>query len=230
MKALRSLVLAAALAVLSVAGITAAHADQFSFARWYNHAFTQDFDRYAAAEWVVTKVGTGTNALSTIDGGALLLTTTTASGDNVLHQLTTETFSWDSTKKLYCAARLKVDNATNAQWLFGLQITDTTPFAVSDGIWFDKPAAATAVGFHVAKASTQTDVTGIATQANDTFNVYEFYYDGSTMSYFVDGVKLGVVPTTNIPTRTLTVSFGVQAGTAAARTMTVDLVECLKER
>ena len=59
-----------------------------------------------------------------------------------------------------------------------------------------------------------------------------FYYDGkSAIEYYVDDVKLGTSVTTNLPDdEELAVSFGIQNGAAAAKTMTVDYIFVSQER
>ena len=63
-----------------------------------------------------------------------------------------------------------------------------------------------------------------------------WYYDGRTLAnggtiqFFVDGVHVGSVDLDYVPTTELCVSFGVQNGAAAAKTMTVDWIRVLQER
>lgn len=59
-----------------------------------------------------------------------------------------------------------------------------------------------------------------------------FYYDGkSSISYFLYDQKLGTVAATNLPDdELLTISFGIQNGEAAAKSMAVDYILAAKTR
>jgi len=200
------------------------------------HVYFNDFDAYAVADWVVTttELGTGsaTEAVGDVDGGALVLTN--AAGDNDLDflQLAGESFKFASGKKMVFKARFKVSDATQSDFVMGLQITDTTPLDVTDGVFFQKDDGDTSLDFHVEKDNTATSSSAVHTMADDTFVVVAFAYDGdSEITAFVDGTKVASVATTNMPDdEELAVSFGVQNGEAVAKVMTVDYILSAKER
>ena len=116
--------------------------------------------------------------------------------------------------------------------MIGLQITDTTPLDVTDGVFFIKADGAATVNLLVEKNNTATTTSSVATMADDTFITLGFYYDGSTqIQYSVNGTVLGTSVTTNLPDdEALTVTMALQNGAAAAKTMTVDYVFVAKER
>ena len=196
--------------------------------------YMDDFQKYVAADWTVTEVGVATQALADEAFGALLVTNAAADNDSSFSQLVGESFKYVNGKRLHFAARFKVSDATESDFIMGLQITDTTPLAVTDGIWFGKDDGDALLDFHVAKDSTQSDATGIHTMVDDTYVTVEFYYDGSTagrFQYFVNGVRLGAVALTNAPDdEELTLSFGIQNGEAVAKTMTLDYIRAVVER
>lgn len=197
------------------------------------HTYFNDFDEYAAADWTVTETQVGaTQALTDGDGGLLLLTNTAADNDIVALQKVGESFKFESRKRLFFEARFKVSDATDSDVVIGLQITDTSPLAVTDGVYFIKPDDAATVNFMVTKNSTSTTASAIATLANDTFVRLGFYYDGaSAIQYYVNGAIAGSSVTTNlVDDEELTVSFAIQNGAAAAKTMTVDYIYVAKER
>lgn len=196
------------------------------------HVYFEDFDYYNAADWTVTSVGVSTEALADEDGGVLLLTNAAADDDSVFLDKVGESFLMASGKKVWFEARLKVSDATQSDWVAGLQITDTTPLAVTDGIYFRKDDGDANIDFVVIKDSTDTTETGVATNVDDTYVRLSFYYDGKDkIRYYVDGVMQGSVATTNLPDdEALTVSFGVQNGEAVAKTMSVDYILAAKER
>ena len=196
------------------------------------HVYFNDFDEYTAADWVVTEVGVATQALTDADGGVLLVTNAAADDDSSFSQKVGESFLFQAGKKLWFEARLKVSDATQSDWVAGLQITDTTPLAVTDGVYFRKDDGDANIDFVVVKDSTATTATAIATNANDTYVRLSFYYNGvDEVVYFVDGVRQGSSVTTNLPDdEVLTLSFGIQNGEAVAKTMSVDYILAAKER
>ena len=133
---------------------------------------------------------------------------------------------------------------TQSDWVFGLQVTDTTPLAaagdgVTDGIFFQKDDGDTNIDFYVQKDATtgQSTSTAIATAAAaDTFMTLAFYFDGARYIYtymndvLLTRVDLTTTLTTYLPDTELTVSFGVQNGEAVAKTMTVDYIFAAQER
>ena len=203
------------------------------------HQYWDDFDQYVAADWVITDVGTDTRAVSAgADGGILVLTTGAIEDDGTFLQwsgntlaTTAETWKFASGFKLWFMARFKVSDATQSDFIMGLQITDTTPLAVSDGVYWRKDDGDANLDFVVMAASTATTATAASTCVDDTYMELGFYYDGASgIEYYKDGIKLGTAVTTNMPSEELTVSFGVQAGAAAAKTLSLDYILCAKER
>lgn len=210
---------------------------KINFDRTNYHSFFDDFDRYVAADWTVTVTqagsGNASQALTDGDGGQLLITNDNADDDRVFFQKVGESFKFELGKALYFEARFKISDATQSDLVMGLQITDTTPLSVTDGIFFQKDDGDAYLDFHAKKDSTASDLTAIATLAADTFVVVGFYYDGSRsqIEVFVNDESVGYVPLTNVvDDEDLTISFGIQNGEAAIKTMTVDYVFCAKER
>ena len=197
------------------------------------HTYFEDFDYYTAGDWTVTETDAGaTQALTDGDGGLLLITNTAADNDLVSLQKKGESFRFESGKALFFEARFKVSDATQSDVVIGLQITDTTPLDVSDGVFFIKADGAATVNFLVEKNNTATTASSIATMADDTYIRLGFYYDGSSaVQYFVNGTYTGSSVTTNLPDdEDMTVTIAIQNGEAVAKTMTVDYVYVAKER
>ena len=199
--------------------------------------YFNDFTEYVAGDWTITTTeagsGAATEALaSTSAGGLLLVTNDDADNDLDFFNLKTEAFKFVAGKKTFFKSRFKVSDATQSDFVMGLQITDTTILAVSDGVYFMKDDGDASLDFHVEKDSSDTTASAIATVSDDTMLVAGFYYDGkSAIEYYVDDVKLGTSVTTNLPDdEELAVSFGIQNGAAAAKTMTVDYIFVSQER
>lgn len=197
------------------------------------HTYFEDFDYYTAGDWTVTETDAGaTQALADGDGGLLLITNTAADNDLVSLQKKGESFRFESGKALFFEARFKVSDATQSDVVIGLQITDTTPLDVTDGVFFIKADGAATVDFRVEKNNTATTASAMATMANDTYIRLGFYYDGSSaVQYFVNGTYTGSSVTTNLPDdEDMTVTIAIQNGEAVAKTMTVDYIYVAKER
>lgn len=201
------------------------------------HTYFNDFDTYVAGDWTVTETdAAATQTLADADGGVLLLTNTAADNDLVALQKKGESFTFTVGKETFFKARLKVSNATQSDFVIGLQITDTTPLAVSDGVYFLKADDAATVDFKVVASSSATTASAIATLADDTYYTFAFYYDGvSYVNYYIgtdtlNPTYLGRSVVTNLPTTELTVSFALQNGSAAVRTMSVDYIFAAKAR
>lgn len=200
------------------------------------HQYWNDFDVYTAGDWVVTETDVAaTEALTAGDGGLLLITNTAADDDLVALQKTPAAFSFTAGKKAFFKARFKTSDATQSDIVFGLQVVDTTPLDVTDGIYFLKSDGAATANFIVRKNATTGSVSAsaVATLANDTFIELAWYYDGVDKVYYaVDGVVGGSLDGSSsyLPDTVTTVSFALQNGEAVAKTMTVDYVFAAIER
>ncbi len=200
------------------------------------HTYFNDFDTYVAGDWTVTETDAGaTQALTAGDGGLLLVTNSAADDDLVALQKNPAAFTFTAGKKTFFRCRFKVSDATQSDVVFGLQVVDTTPLDVTDGVYFLKADGSTSVSVVCRKnASTgSTSAAAIATMADDTFIELGFYYDGqSKVAYEVNGSVLGSLDGSSsyLPDTTCTVSFALQNGEAVAKTMTVDYVYVAKER
>lgn len=202
------------------------------------HTFFDDFNLYTAAVWTLTSTGSGTAALLAGDGGLIILTNGAADDNNVFMQKTTEGFAITQGKKAWFKARFQTNDGTQSDVVFGLQVTDTTPLDVTDGIYLLKADDAATVQLIVRKnATTGSVATGqLGTLASATWTEWAFYYDGKqSVECWIDGTKRGTVdltstPTAFLPDTTLTISFGIQNGAAASKTLTVDYIFAATER
>ncbi|HWU19379.1 MAG TPA: hypothetical protein VN155_16985 [Devosia sp.] len=199
------------------------------------YEFFKDFvttDDYVAGDWTITNAGSGTVAIATAAAGGQLVLTGGAADDALLAlNNKIEAFKFVAGKKLYFSARFKINDATQSDLVIGLQITDTTPLAVSDGIFFRKDDGDALLDFVASKNSTESVKTGVATLANDTFVTAAFYYDGAVLRAFVDNVAVGDLPLTNVvDDEELCISIAVQNGEAVSKVLTVDFIRALAER
>lgn len=201
------------------------------------HNYMEDFDRYVAAEWTVTTVGTTpTAALANADGGELLLTTTAGATDSIFLQTKVESFLMEAGKPAWFKTRFKMSDANTCNLVVGLQVTDTTPLDVTDGIYFLKATGSTALQAIVRKDATtgSTSLSSIATIANATYYTLAWFYDprAQEVSFYVNDGKVGTLSATSayLPDTTLKPSFGIQNGEAVAKTANFDFIHAAKYR
>ena len=201
------------------------------------HQYFNDFDTYLASDWTITTTEDGTGsaseALADGDGGVLLVTNAAGDNDHDFFQLVKEGFKFESGKQIGFHVIFKTNDATQTDIVAGLQLTDTTPLDVTDGIFFLKSYGAATIRFIVEKDSTQSTLTLPNSLADDTFMTLGFIYDPKDQKFhvFQNNVLAGTVVSTNAPDdEELTLSFGIQNGAAAAKTLSVDYVGAYKER
>jgi hypothetical protein len=196
------------------------------------HIFYDDFDKYTAGDWTITTTeaggGSASEAIGNAKDGVLVVTNDAADDDADFFQFAKETFKYVEGKPLYFGAKFKVSDATQSDLVIGLQITDTTPLAVTDGIYFRKDDGDANLDCVVIKDSTSTgSLTAAATLSDDTWTVLEFYYDGvsDNIVFQKDGVAIGSIGLTNVPDdEELTISFGIQNGEAVAKILSIDWI------
>ena len=137
------------------------------------HTYFNDFDTYLASDWTITTTedgtGSATEALADGDGGLLLVTNAAGDNDHDFFQLVKEGYKFESGKQLAFNMRFKTNDATQTDIVAGLQLTDTTPLDVTDGIFFLKSDGGTTVTFVVEKDSTQSTLDLPNALADDTF-------------------------------------------------------------
>lgn len=199
------------------------------------HVYFNDFDTFDAAEWTITTTeagaGDATEALGDGDCGILVITNDAADADNDFLQKKGESFLFEVGKKLWFEARCKISDVVDSTFVIGLQITDTTPFDVTDGVFFLKPDTDATVSLLVEKNNTAT-TTAVGDLVNDTYVQLGFYYDGVSAIYaYLNRALVGTSVVTNLPDdEVLTVSFGIQNGVAVAKVLTIDYIMVAKER
>ena len=200
------------------------------------HQYFNDFDVYAAADWTITNTSThATNGLVAGNGGILSMANSSTSADLDQLTLTVATFAFTPGLQAWFKARFQVSNATNSGLAIGLQELNTTAFAATDGVWFQKSEASTTLNALVAASSTTTTSSWSLTMANTTYVDVGFYYDGGlsgVLQLYANGNPVGSVVTTNLPASStnLALTIALENGTAAANTLLVDYVMVGVER
>ena len=134
------------------------------------HYWEDDFDDFkaAAATYVVTANANGTIASTPLDGGAVLFTTNSSTPlvtDIASIQLPSASYRVAPGFKSFYMTRIALADVTNPAFVAGLIQKTTTPFTVTDGIWFSKASGSTVLNLNVANASS-TVTTAVPTAAN----------------------------------------------------------------
>jgi hypothetical protein len=211
--------------------------DPTKYVTWFD-----DFHDYDANQWVITTVEAGassaTEAVGNLDGGVLVITNDTNDTDadylqwsGVSGSGTAETFKFTVGKKLWFKARWKLSAVTDLAFVLGLQITDTAPIDVTDGVFFSKADLTAALTLEVEKNNTATS-TAVTTLVADTYVVTSFYYDGKdAIEVFLNDTKVGTSAVTNLPDdEELTISFGILNGAAVGHVLSIDYIFVAEER
>lgn len=188
----------------------------------------------AVPGWTATLVeaGAGESTVTQADevGGAIVLTTDANEDDGVNLQKIGEAFELTSGQSaVYFGIRFKASEATQSDILAGLCITDTTLLGgMTDGVYLEKLDGSTSISCVTEKDSTETQTDSAGTFAADTYTIWEFFFDGTSVYFFVDGT-LAATHTANIPDdEALTPSVHFLAGATTAKTLTIDWIRAIQ--
>lgn len=192
-----------------------------------------DFTTYDATDFTITNASGGSVAVTDGLGGLLLITNGATDNNVIAIQSAPESFLFSSTKKMFFKARFAISDATESDAFVGLYVTDTDPVGgITDGIYFTKADGATTLTLKVAKSSTAT-TTNVTTMVAATMVEVAFAYlpSDSLFHIFVNNVEVATSVATNAPnTEAIKVSFAIQNGEDAIKTMTVDYIGVWLER
>ena len=210
------------------------------------HQFIDDFDKFVPGDWLITRVTDssatteGSEAIQDEIGGVLKITLSNADDDSCFLQMkgsqnvttASEVFKLVSGKKTWFKCRVAVSDIDATDFLIGLQAANTTPLTPANGVFFRSDDGDANLDFHVYASSVAiSSNSAIATMADATYAVLGFYFNGGgTIEYYVNDVLFGSVETTSFPTTEMTLTFGVQNGAAAAKTMSIDYIFVGQER
>lgn len=203
--------------------------------KFLEHFVNTPFDGAdAPAAYTATLVETGAGETTVAlkagaDAGTLLITTDAAEDDGANIQAKGEAFK-ALTYPIYFGCRFKISEATQSDFLIGLCITDTDLLGgMTDGIYFRKVDGSTTMAFVLEKDSTETSTNFGTAIAADTWYNLEFYFDGTNVDWYVNGVLQTRPATTNLCNdEWLTPSVHVLTGQAVALTAEVDWIRSIQ--
>lgn len=178
--------------------------------------------------WTTTMVEAGGGGDSDIvpatDAGyAWNIITDNADNDGVSAQLLGTPFELTSDQDLYFGIEMQINDVTNTDFFLGLAVTDTAILGgVTDRIGFQSVDTEATVKFVLEKDSTETLTSALATMVDATLIFLEFYWNGSTISVFVDGVEQTAPAITNLPNDVaMRLSLEFLTGETTANTMKI---------
>lgn len=152
---------------------------------------------------VETGTGSSTCEVTDVAGGALLITTAQRDNDGYKMQLghastgAGETVDFSGSYPTYFGVQFKLSDVDQMDALFGFCITDTACLdAVSDGLYFRTVDGSSSLYLVLEKDSDET-ATACTTLTDDTYVTAEFYYDGDTISAYIDGTLAATVEDTD---------------------------------
>lgn len=178
----------------------------------------------SAAVTTVVEAGTGTSEMSASKtaGYAAEMVTAADNNDGISVQFADENFEFTSDQELYFGIELECDEATQSDFLVGLCITDTALLGgLSNGVYFEKLDGGTGISAVTEKGSSETQSDSLGTFADDTLVFLEFYWDGSSVHFFINGVEVAI-HTANIPDdEALRVSLEFLTGEGTAHTIKI---------
>lgn len=211
------------------------HKPRTDYVEYFND-FVRPTD-YDTNDWTITTTEAGASsaseAIGNLAGGVLVITNDSNDDDADFLQSTKEVFKYDATKALEFNIRFKLSDVADSDFVAGLQITDTSPLAVSDGIFFRKSDGDTYPDLVVCKNGTESVLALPAPLVNDTYVKLGFYHseNDDTIQALVNDVRVGALPVTNAPDdEELAISFGIQNGAAASKILSVDYIQVLAQR
>ena len=200
------------------------------------YGYFNDFTTYNSGDWTITTTeaggGSASEEIISGAGGQLRISNDDAASDSDFLQLKGESFRLSTSKKAYFSARFKCNDVDQNDFIMGLQITDTTPLDVSDGVYFISVDGSADLLLNVEKDNS-VDATTVATMEDDTFITVTWFVDPDrdAVYYSINNATPVKVSNAKLPDdEDLTISFGIQNGEAAGNTLTIDYVNMIVER
>lgn len=186
------------------------------------------------AAWKTTLVNLSTIAdTAGVAGGAFTITTAGADNDGVNIHPITEPFYCALAWPLYFGIKFRISEATQSELWAGLGTADDdwNTAAPNDYIVFTKADGSTSCSFSVAKDGSASTVEGVHTFVDATDVTLEFYYDGTNVYAYVNGVLAATVAASNAAfpdDEHMTPHFEFTTGAAAAETSQVAWIRTIQ--
>lgn len=173
----------------------------------------------------VVEIGAGTSDFTGSGTAGFIGNIVTAANENDgwSGQLSGSSFELTSDQDVYFGCEFQVNDVTQIDYFMGLAVTDTAILGgVSERIGFETLDGSTDFKFMLEEGGTETLSASHATLVDDTNLFAEFYWDGTGVEVFIDGVSVATPAVTNIPNVVaLRLSLELLTGEAVAQTMKI---------
>lgn len=183
------------------------------------------------AGWEVTAVGKSVLSLLDGSGGKARITTGALENDGINALRLPEIFELTSDQHLYFGAfGVTINDVTQSDFFIGLAVRDTAILGgVTDRVGFQSLDGSTDLKAMLEKNSTETLTAALHTLVDATALDLEFYWDGSTIEFFVNGASVATPAVTNLPNdEALMIAWEFLTGEAAAQTFDFDKLVCIQ--
>jgi len=150
---------------------------------------------------VVEAGGGGNTEFSPNDtaGRVGTITADNADNDGGSYQLLGSNIELTSDQDFYFGCEFQVNDADQTDFLFGIAVTDTALLAaVADAVYFESLDGGAGISTVTEKNSTETQNDSAGTLVDATDIILEFYFNGTNVEFFIDGVSVNT-HTANIP-------------------------------
>ena len=170
----------------------------------------------------VVEVGSGTSEMDQSNSIGILAQLVTAADENdgISLQLIGPQFEFTSNQPLiYMGIEIDLSDVDQTDLLVGLCVEDTSLLAaVADGCYIHSlDGVVTTIG-NTEKGGTPTASVSLGNLSDNTFHFLEFFFDGSSVYFFLDGAG-EQINTANIPDDTVLMpSIEFLAGSGGAKT------------
>ena len=214
----------------------------------WSHTYSNDFDTFAAGDWTITAVGTGTNALAAGLGGQLLSTTSIGIADSLSLQLVAAGFQLTPGKPVYFKFQGQLSDVINDVFYAGLIAKSATPLTAADGLYFLKATGQAGIVLQsiIGGVTTSTPIpTPAILVAGVQFELgIEVDYLGNVAAYFnptTGDVSINAAANQGrgrvaslqgaaLTQVLLTPTFGLVNSTAVARSLSTDYIVAVNNR
>jgi len=145
----------------------------------------------------ITEAGAGvsTAVVDDVAGGGLIITTAANEDDGYQMQLgvanSGEWVSFAYDYPCYFGIEFQINDVDQTDCLFGLSVTDSDVLgATTDGMYF-RSVDGSALLYFVTEKNSVEGATAVATLSDAVDVTAEFYFDGSTVYHYINGVNTG---------------------------------------
>lgn len=139
----------------------------------------------------VVEAGTGTSEAEASDEAGIEVELVTAGNENDginLQAGVGEAYKITTSNDVYFGIKLQADEATQSDFFVGLAVTNTNALGgVTDGIYFECLDGGTGISAVTEKNTSETQSDSLGTFADDTDVTLEFYTNGATVTFLVNG-------------------------------------------